>query len=326
MKSVGLDIGTNYTKATVDGKQVISFPSIVVYGEERDWSLTGENKEIYVGEEALAMVQSLENVEATRPLHEGRIMNDSYIELAKHALKMLDVDPDVIATGMPVKSSKNEREELINDIKKQLSSDALIYPEPVGTLAQMNTQTGVSVDIGFGTTDIAVLCQMEYIKGDTLLLGVDWLYDNLEVLVRKNYGINITPEEITKLLTTPDYELGRIRSGKTIKISHKDVSAEYNKLLKNWLDRIVSRTKLVIEGLSTDIVDQIVLTGGGSLLPGVYEEFVNNFENVAKVVRPEDPVSSNAIGYYQLTEKLYKTKTSQKVKESVEEAKQKGKS
>ncbi|MFW5935743.1 MAG: ParM/StbA family protein, partial [Candidatus Hadarchaeota archaeon] len=150
MKSVGLDIGTNYTKATVDGKQVISFPSIVVYGEERDWSLTGENKEIYVGEEALAMVQSLENVEATRPLHEGRIMNDSYIELAKHALKMLDVDPDVIATGMPVKSSKNEREELINDIKKQLSSDALIYPEPVGTLAQMNTQTGVSVDIGFG--------------------------------------------------------------------------------------------------------------------------------------------------------------------------------
>ncbi len=326
MKSVGLDIGTNYTKATMDGKEVISFPSIVVYGEEKDWSLTGENKDIYVGEEALAMVQSLENVEAMRPLHEGRIMNQSYMELARQALNMMDVQPDVIATGMPVKSSKSEREELAKDIKKEFNADALIYPEPAGTLAQMNTQTGVCVDIGFGTTDIAVLSQMEYIRGDTLLLGVDWLYNNLEVLIRKNYGINITPEEITKLLTTSNYELGRIRSGKTIKISHKDVSNEYNKLLKNWLDRIVSRTKLIVEGLSTDIVDQIVLTGGGSLLPGVYEEFKSNFESIANVVKPDDPVSSNAIGYYHLTEKLYKAKeSSQKVKESVEETKQKGK-
>lgn len=325
MKSVGLDIGTNYTKATKDGKQVISFPSIVVYGEEKDWSLTGENKDIYVGEEALAMVQSLENVEAMRPLHEGRIMNQSYMELAKHALKTMDIEPEVIATGMPVKSSKGERDELAKDIKKELNAEALIYPEPAGTLAQMNSQTGVCVDMGFGTTDIAVLSQMEYIKGDTLLLGVDWLYNNLEVLIRKNYGINITPEEITKLLTTPNYELGRIRSGKTIKISHKDVSAEYNKLLKNWLDRIVSRTKLIVEGLSTDIVDQIILTGGGSLLPGVHEEFKSNFESIANVVKPEDPISSNAIGYYQLTEKLYKTKSTQKVKESVEETKQKSK-
>jgi rod shape-determining protein MreB len=318
MKFVGLDIGTNYTKATPDGSKVAIFPSVVTYGEEKDWSLKGEEKDIYVGEEALTLIQSQENVEAMRPLHEGRIMSQSYMELAKHALKIMNAEPDVISTGLPVKSSKKEREELTGDVKEQLNAKALIFPEPVGTLAYMGIPTGVCVDIGFGTTDIAVLYQMEYVRGDTILMGVDWLYNNLEVMVRKNAGINVTPEELTKLITTPDYEVGRIRGGKTVKTTHKEVSAEYNKIVSNWLERIVSRTKLIIEGLSTDIVDKIVLTGGGSLLPGVFEEFTRNFEDVAKVVMPDDPVTSNTKGYYKLASVLLENEV-EKVKESVKE-------
>lgn len=326
MKIVGLDIGTNYTKATMDGEKVTQFPSIVVYGDEKDWTFKEENKETYVGEEALTMVQNMENVEAERPLHEGRIMSQSYIELAKHAFKTMNIEPDVIATGMPVKSSKNEREELKNDIKKHFNAKAVVYPEPVGTLAQMNIQTGVCVDIGFGTTDIAVLHQLEYVRGDTLLQGVDWLHNNLEVIIRKNYGIGVTPEEITKLLTTPDYEIGRVRSGKTIKVSHKEVLTEYDRLVNKWLDRIVSRTKSVLEGLSTEIVDQIVLAGGGSLLPGVHDEFKKNFQDIADVVRPQEPVSSNARGYYKLSKSLFRQpKDSQTIKDSVEKTKHKDK-
>jgi len=321
MKSIGLDIGTNYTKVTKDGSSVIIFPSVVAYGEEKDWSLKGEEKDVYVGEEALTMIQSLENVEAMRPLHEGRIMSQSYMELAKHAISLMNASPDVIATGMPVKSTKNEREELSKDIKQQFNAEALIFPEPVGTLAHMGLSTGVCIDIGFGTTDVAVLYQMEYLRGDTLLVGVDWLYSNLEVIIRKNAGINVTPEEITKLLTTPDYEVGRIRSGKSIKISHKDVTSEYNKLLDGWLDRIAGRAKLIIEGLSTDIVDKIVLAGGGALLPDVFEKFSESFEDVAKVVRPDDPVTSNAKGFYKLAEILYRKDEVKKVKETVEEVK-----
>lgn len=178
--------------------------------------------------------------------------------------------------------------------------------------------------MGFGSTDIAVLHQLEYVKGDTLLQGVDWLHNNLEILIRKNYGIGVTPEEITKLLTTPNHEVGRVRSGKTIKVSHQDVLAEYERLMNKWLERIVSRTKSVIEGLSTEIVDQIVLTGGGSLLPGIYDEFKKSFQDIADVVRAQDPVSSNAKGYHKLSESLFKQKGSQTVKASVEETKQKG--
>jgi len=319
MNPIGLDIGTNYTKATKDGEEVTIFPSIVAYGEEKDWSLKGEEKEVYVGEEALAIVQSLENVEAMRPLHEGRLMHQSYMELARHALKVLETNPDVVATGLPVKSSKNEREALARDLKEQLKIEPLIFPEPVGTLAHLGIDTGVCVDIGFGTTDIVVLSHMEYLRGDTLLVGVDWLYENIEVLVRNSVGISITPEELTKLLTT-DCEVGRVRSGKRITISQKDVSSEYDRLMKSWIERIVSRTKLILEGLSTTIVDRLVLTGGGSLLPGVYEEFSKSFEEVAKVIRPDDPVTSNAKGYYALARVLFEEKGKE-----VERAPEKGK-
>lgn len=318
MNLVGLDIGTNYTKATKDGKNVTIFPSIVAYGEEKDWSLKGEEKEVYVGEEALAIIQSLENVEAMRPLHEGRLMHQSYLELAKHALRVLNATPEVVATGLPVKSSKKEREELAKDISEQLDARALIFPEPVGTLAYMGIDTGVCVDIGFGTTDIVVLSHMEYLRGDTLLVGVDWLYENIEVIIRNNVGISVTPEELTKLLTTPDYEVGRIRGGKRITISQKDVSTEYDKLMRSWVERIVSRTKLILEGLSTAIVDKLVITGGGSLLPGVYEEFEKSFEDVAKVIRPDDPITSNAKGYYTLAKILLEEKEGEEAAETKE--------
>jgi len=301
MIPVGLDIGTNYTKATKDGKNVILFPSIVVYGEEKDWSLKGGEKDVYIGEEASAIIQSLENVEVLRPLHEGRLIHKSYLELAKYALDRLEVNGDlIIATGLPVKSSKQEREDLAKSLEENLKSKVLIFPEPVGTLAYMGIDTGVCIDIGFGTTDVVVLSHMEYLRGDTPLIGVDRLYENLEVTVRNKAGISITPEEMTKLLTVEDYEIGRIRSGKKITISHKNVIDDYNKLMKSWVDRISNRVKMILEGLSTAIVDKIVLTGGGSLLPGVFEEFSKNFEDVGVIIKPDDPVTSNSKGYYNL--------------------------
>ncbi len=106
MQPIGLDIGTNYTKITADGKNVLLYPSIVAYGEEKDWSLKGETKSVYIGNEALSIVQSMENVEVLRPLHEGRVLHTSYLELAKYGLKKLGVTSGLIATGLPVKSSK----------------------------------------------------------------------------------------------------------------------------------------------------------------------------------------------------------------------------
>ena len=326
MTHIGLDIGTNYTKATKDGKNVTIFPSIVVYGEEKDWSLTGKTKDVYVGEEALNIAQSLENVEVLRPLHEGRLIHESYMELARHAIETLKVKPDVIATGLPVKSSRKEREELSESIKEKLGVEVLIFPEPVGTLAYMDMDTGVCVDIGFGTTDMIVLSGMEYLKGDTMLMGADWLFDNIEVIIRNKAGIGLTPEELTKLIVNEDYEIGRIRSGRRITIKHSDIEEEYRKLMRSWVERIASRVKLMLEGLSTAIVDNMVVTGGGALLPGVKEAFEDTFKEITEIKVPDNPIAANALGYYRLAEAIVreerKEKSESETKETKEEKKE----
>lgn len=300
MKLVGLDIGTNYTKVTSDGKNVVRFPSIVAFGEEKDWSLKGEGGGVYVGDEALALIRAVESVEAYRPIQDGRIMHESFIELGKYGLRKLGVEPEVIATGLPVKSSKKEREELKAKLERELNARVLVFPEPAGTLASMGIETGVCIDIGFGTTDLLVLAEMEYLRGDTMLAGVDKLYEGLEVLIRDKIGITIVPEEITRLLLSEKYSVGRVRSGKKVAVKREEIMAEYEKLMKSWADKIVNRTKNLLEGLSTTLLENFVVTGGGVLLPGVFEALKDGFSEIGEIRMPEDPIASNAIGYYLL--------------------------
>jgi rod shape-determining protein MreB len=319
MKPVGLDIGTNYTKTTDDGKEVILFPSVVVFGEEKDWSLMKKTqKDVYIGEEALDIVQNMENVEMLRPLHEGRLMHKSYLELARYALSSLNVNEPVIGTGLPVKSSRQEREELTKNLETELKAKVLLLPQPVGTLAHLGIETGVCIDIGYGTTDVVVISHMEYLKGDTMLMGVDRLYENFEVTIRNKVGISLTPEEMTNLLTNEQYEVGRIRGGKRISVAHNSIIDDYNSLMVSWVERISNRAKMLMEGLSTTIVDKIVLTGGGSALPHVYEEFQKRFEDVGKIIVPDDPIRANAKGYYVLA-KLYAEESEGKPAEKKEE-------
>ena len=333
MQVVGIDIGTNYTKITADGKNVLVYPSIVAYGEEKDWTLKGESKSVYVGDEALSIVHSMENVEVLRPLHEGRVLHTSYFELARYGIKKLKAEnTSIIATGLPVKSSRKEREELKKEMESELKARVLIFPEPVGTMAYMGTETGVCVDIGFGTTDILVIADMEYLKGDTMLMGVDKLYENLEVAVRNKIGISISPEEMTKLLTTEGYEVGRIRSGKKLSVSREEVMTEYESLVGSWVERIASRVKLVLEGLSTILLENFTITGGGSMLPGVYEMFQESFKDIGDVKRPDDPIKANSIGYYMLAktmageeEEVKEEREKEESKEEILDADEKGK-
>ncbi|WP_202318550.1 rod shape-determining protein [Archaeoglobus neptunius] len=319
MHPIGVDIGTNYTKITADGRNVLVYPSIVAYGEEKDWSLKGETKSVYVGDEALSIVQSMENVEVLRPLYEGRVLHESYLELARYGLKKIgSKEGAIIATGLPVKSSRKEREELKKEMETELKAQVLIFPEPVGTMAYMGIETGVCVDIGFGTTDVLVIADMEFLKGDTMLMGVDKLYENLEVAVRNRVGISITPEEMTKLLTTEGFEIGRIRGGKKVSVSRDEIMPEYEKLLSSWVERIANRVKLVLEGLSTMLIENFTITGGGSLLPGVYEMFQDSFADIGEIKRPDDPLRANSVGYYLLAKAMAGENAERKEESDVE--------
>lgn len=296
MKVVGLDIGTNYTKAT-DGQKFLIFPSVVAFAEEKEWSLKEEAKSVYIGEEALAAIKANETVELLRPIQEGRIVHESFLELAKFAISKIG-KADVIATGLPVKSSRKEREELKTKLETETKAKILLFPEPIGTLVSMGIETGVCLDIGFGTTDIAIIADMEFLKGDTMLTGVDSLYNALEITVRSKTGINLSPEEITNLLVN-EIPVGRIRSGKKIVVKKEDISKEYETAMKNWVEKIVAKVNATLEGLSTTLLDNFVVTGGGILLPGVFETLKEKFADF-DIKKPENPITSNVSGFYKL--------------------------
>jgi len=79
---------------------------------------------------------------------------------------------------------------------------------------------------------------------------------------------------------------------------------EYEAYVKTWVERIASRVKLVLEGLSTTLVENFTITGGGSILPGVYEMFKESFRDIGDVKRPDEPIKANSIGYYMLAKSL----------------------
>jgi len=228
-----------------------------------------------------------------------------------------------IATGLPVKSSRREREEITQKLSSALKKEVILFPQPVGSLAHLGYDTGVCVDIGFGTTDVAVIVDMEFLKGDTLLIGVDNVYENLELEIRNKTGISVTPEEMTKLLVEQK-TIGRVRSGKKISVSYEDVKEDYERLMEAWVDRIASRVKMLIEGLSISVVENFVLCGGGSSLPGVFEEFQRHFSEIGDITRPEDPITSNVKGFYKLAKLLFGEEKEVK-EEPKEEAKKKKK-
>ena len=84
---------------------------------------------------------------------------------------------------------------------------------------------------------------------------------------------------------------------------------------------------MLLEGLSTSIVENIVLTGGGCALPGVFEEFTKSFEEIVELRKPDDPITSNSKGYYMLAKTIAEEteEVTKETKENVTENSEKNK-
>ena len=89
--------------------------------------------------------------------------------------------------------------------------------------------------------------------------------------------------------------------------------------MKSWVERISNRVKVVLEGLSTTIIDKIIATGGGVALPGVYDELQRNFKDVGDIVIPDDPIGGNVKGYYKLAKIFLEEKEEKKEEKAPKE-------
>lgn len=311
---VGMDLGTATVLVYIKGKGVVlNEPSVVAMD-------INNNRVLEIGEEARRMIgRTPGNIVATRPLRDGVIadfdMTQKMIEyflhkaLGKHRL----IQPRVMVC-VPSGVTPVEWRAVRDAAEKAGGRQVSIIEEPVaaalGAGIDITQPSGsLVVDIGGGTTDIAILSLGGIVLADSVRVGGDRFDDALIRYMKQEYNLLIgerTAEEVKLRIGVahPDVRnekmdvRGRdLVSGlpKTVEVS----SMETLEAFSEPLNAIVTLLRSVLEHcppeLAADIMDKgVIMTGGGALLCGL-DKLLAEVTQVPAVVA-DDPISCVARG------------------------------
>ncbi|QEK12307.1 rod shape-determining protein [Crassaminicella thermophila] len=288
-KDMGIDLGTANTLVYVRGRGiVVREPSVVAIQED--------TKEVLaVGQEAKQMIgRTPGNIIAIRPLKDGVIADfDITQSMLKYFIKRaypkksLFFAPRVVV-GVPSGVTEVERRSVEEAALQAGAKEAYLIEEPmaaaIGAGLPVEEPTGsMVVDIGGGTTEIAIISLGGIVTSKSVRVGGDELDESIVHYIKKEYSLMIgerTAEEIkvnvgSAFPKTKEEKMairGRdLVSGlpKTLTIS----STEILEALHEPINVIIEAIKYTLEKtppeLASDIMEQgIMLTGGGALLDG----------------------------------------------------------
>ncbi|BBB91536.1 MAG TPA: rod shape-determining protein [Methylomusa anaerophila] len=312
---IGVDLGTANILIYIKGKGIVlREPSVVAI--DRD-----SNRVLAIGEEARRMLgRTPGNIIAIRPLSEGVIADyDTTESMLRHFIqkvvgkKFFFFKPRIMVC-IPSGVTTVEKRAVLEAAMQAGARKTYLIEEPLaaalGAGLEISEPCGAMVvDIGGGTTDVAVLSLGGIVVSESLRLGGDKFDEALVRHVKKEYNILIgerTAEEIKMTIGTAypserdeSMEIrGRdLVSGlpKTIRIT----SVETREALSEPISLIIECVKSVLEKtppeLAADIVDRgIVMTGGGSLIHGL-DKLINHETGIPTYLA-EDPLSCVALG------------------------------
>ena len=312
---MAIDLGTANTLVFVKGQGVVlNEPSVVAIIEER-----GKKSVLAVGDEVKTMLgRTPGNISAVRPLRDG-VIADFIVteEMIKHFIKKVHkrksfANPKILIC-VPTGSTPVERKAIQDSALAAGARKVSLIEEPIaaaiGAGLPISEATGsMVVDIGGGTTEIAVLSLGGVVYANSLRVAGDAMDTAIITYMRKQFNLLIgeaSAEKIKKeigtaLSTSQNTFLmkGRdIRSGTPKEITLKEDDTV--EALKPVLNQILAGIKDALEKtppeLSADLVDMgLVLTGGGALLKNI-DKLISK-ETGLPVVIAEDPLSCVALG------------------------------
>ncbi len=308
VKNIGLDLGTSNTIVFVEGKGiVINEPTVVAVSVE-------ERKILAIGEEAKEMIGKVpENIVAKRPLKEGVIASYRLTEallkyfISKAIGKVRVFKPDVMIS-VPAGITTVEERAVIEAAVSSGAGKVYLIPEPIaaaiGAKLPINTSAGnMIVNIGGGTTEIAVISMNGIVSFNSLRVAGDSLNDAIVNYIRKEYGLLIGEQMAEKMKisigsATPidspiETEIkGRDSSSgmpKSMVINSNDIVDALTPILKQILSSIREVLERTPPELASDVIDRgMVLTGGTALLRNIDDLFTKAIGVPAHVV--DDPL------------------------------------
>jgi len=321
---LAIDLGTANTLVYIKGKGIVcNEPSVVVIRKD-------DKKPIAVGTEAKRMIgKTPANITAIRPMKDGVIADfDATGEMLKYFIKKVHkrssfVSPRIII-GVPSGITQVEQRAVKDAAQVSGAREVYLIGEPVAAAVGVGLPVGepsgnMIVDIGGGTTDVAVISLDGVVYSKAVRVGGDKMDEAIMAYIKRRYNLMIgdTTTEQIKINIGSAYKTdsseqhvmeikGRdLISGipKTLSINEDEIREALQEPVNTILDTI----KVILENtppeLAADIVDRgIVLAGGGALLKGL--DLLIREETGLPVIVAEDPITAVVRGVGKMLDEI----------------------
>ncbi len=314
-RDMGIDLGTANTLVYVSGKGIVlQEPSVVAMDQN-------EKVPLAVGEDAKRMLgRTPGNIIALRPLRDGVIADFDTAELMlKHFIRRVHggetlVSPRVVL-GIPSGVTGVERRAVMEAASQAGAREVYLIDEPVaaaiGAGLPVAEPTGnMIIDIGGGTTEVAVLSLQGTVLSESVRVAGDELSESIIHYMKKVHNLVIgerTAEEIKISIgsaypTQEDEAVMEVRglhllSGlpRTVTIKGPEIRESMSEPLSVIVDAVKRTLERTPPELAADIIDRgIMLAGGGALLKGI--DTLISHETGIVVHVAADPLSCVVLG------------------------------
>ncbi|HEY9895735.1 MAG TPA: rod shape-determining protein [Candidatus Sericytochromatia bacterium] len=311
---MGIDLGTANTLVYVSGKGIVlQEPSVVAMDQDTKMPLA-------VGEDAKRMLgRTPGNVVALRPLRDGVIADFDTAELMlKHFIARVHegrtlVSPRIVI-GIPSGVTGVERRAVMDAASQAGARDVYLIDEPVaaaiGAGLPVAEPTGnMIIDIGGGTTEVAVLSLQGTVLSESVRVAGDELSESIAQYMKKVHNLVIgerTSEEIKITIgsaypvdddTTMEVRGLHLLSGlpRTVAVKAPEIRESMSEPLAVIVDAVKRTLERTPPELAADIIDRgIMLAGGGALLKGI--DTLISHETGIVVHVAADPLSCVVLG------------------------------
>ncbi|EAG9870627.1 rod shape-determining protein [Listeria monocytogenes] len=311
--TIGIDLGTaNILVYSKEKGIILNEPSVVALN-------TNDGTVLAIGQEAKEMIgKTPTSISAVRPMKDGVIADfDLTSGLLREIMRRISVSgvrkPNVVVCT-PTGATSVERRAISDAVRSTGARSVVLIEEPVAAaigadLPVAEPVANVIVDIGGGTSEIAIISYGGVVSSTSIRTGGDHMDEEIIQYIRKNYNLLIgqtTAERIKMELgyapiehvtQTADIRGRDLLTGlpKTIQVSSTEIQSALAETLERILEAIRNTLELCPPELSGDIVDRgIILSGGGSLLQGFRDWLVQEID--VPVHMAPSPLESVAIG------------------------------
>lgn len=290
-KKLGIDLGTANTLVFVPGKGIVlNEPSVVAVSET-------DNKVLAVGTEAKVMIgRTPDNIIAYRPMKDGVIADYRVTEamlryFINKALGSWNIFKPEVMVSVPAGVTSTERRAVVEAAVRAGAKNAYVVKEPIlaaigAGIPIYEAHGHMIVDIGGGTTDVAVISLGGIVASTSVKCAGDKIDQAITDFIKKNYNLAIgdktaeeikikigsaTPleEELTYTVKGRDFLNGLPR---TVEVTTNQIVTAIDNELKQMVRAIKDVFQETPPELAADIIDRgIIMTGGSSQLRNLPE-------------------------------------------------------